>query len=203
MRKFFFLRLQVDFLHAGKEHPKSHALSLDVSSSYPNILWFYRVLGHDPMGKENYSQEIDFELWWSVPLSLRWSESCRELQQWLSCIQVGFEAIAKQSHWHSVFGSEPETTEASARLPNHLRKGRVSLEMQHLIRCSDLETYDQRSNVRISLQRQWANARGCNGRIISLVCKQKMEGVLNHQISFSLPFFGCACMGSTYTRRDV
>lgn len=102
-----------------------------------------------------------------------------------------------------VLGSEPETIEASARLHNDLRTGRVSLEMQHLIRYSDLETYDQCSNVRISLQRQWANARGCNARIVSLVCKQKMEGVLNHQFLFSLPLFGCACMGSTYTRGDV
>lgn len=27
----------------------------------------------------------------------------------------------QQSYWHSVFGSGPETTEASARLPNDLR----------------------------------------------------------------------------------
>lgn len=58
MCKIFFLRLQVAFLHAGKGHPKSHALSLDVSSSHPNTLWFYRVLGHDPMGKEDYSHGI-------------------------------------------------------------------------------------------------------------------------------------------------
>ncbi|KAJ7422764.1 serine/threonine-protein kinase BRSK2 isoform X1 [Willisornis vidua] len=33
----------------GEGHLKSHTLSLDISSSYPNILWFYRVPGCDPM----------------------------------------------------------------------------------------------------------------------------------------------------------
>lgn len=102
-----------------------------------------------------------------------------------------------------VFGSKPETTEASARLCNDLRKGRVSLEMQHLIGYSDLETYDQCSNVRTNLQRQWANARRCNARTVSLVYKKKTEVVLNHQFLFSFPLFGCAYMGSTYTRGDV
>lgn len=37
-----------------------------------------------------------FELWWSLPLPLRWSESCRELQQWLSCTQLGCEAMATE-----------------------------------------------------------------------------------------------------------
>lgn len=98
-----------------------------------------------------------------------------------------------------MFGSEPETVEAGARLHNDLRKGRVSLESQHLIRYSDLETYDQCSNVSTSLQRQWAKARECNTRIVTLAYKQKMEGVLNHPFLFSLSLFGCACMGSTYT----
>lgn len=65
-----------------------------------------------------------FELWWSLPLPSRWSESCRELQQWLSSPSWAVKQW-QQSYWHSVFGSGPETTEASARLPNDLRQSEL------------------------------------------------------------------------------
>lgn len=94
-----------------------------------------------------------------------------------------------------VVGSEPESTEASERSHLGLRKCSVSLGMQYLIRYSDLETYVQHSDV----------STGCMGNtgMISVGYKQKMEGVLTDSSVSLLLLFGCACLGSTYSRGDV
>jgi len=90
----FLIQAAGGFLHSGKGHPKSHALSWYVIISYPKTLWFYWYV--IPWERSITAiGELDFELWWSETLSLRRSENCREFQQWLSCIQLGFKAIVK------------------------------------------------------------------------------------------------------------